>query len=398
MAHQTEHSDQGHSLHTDQDRTLPQPELNPLLNPLLGQHMGRWAEVYFTAAPENRDEAVLALLRQLESEASSEPQASVAEPRVAADAGKATYDPSPIAPKPAWIQTFDQTSLTCESCGKRVPKTQRFCGMCGARLRAGHPGENVLYDDIDDIDTSNGESASEFYPEDMADQQDTVFSFGGNVSSADDPVPYRYRVYVGAALVILIAVLAIMAYRSAQSWLGTSRALPQATPAAQTQPATPPPSKADTSDRNAKSENENAVVPRDSDAGVAPKTESSVPHTRAAAMHAAAPVNAAPVAASNPTSTSAGQGNGVEELSVAERYLNGGHGNARDSGEAARWLWQAVAKKNAAAALLLSDLYLRGDGVPKNCDQARLLLDAAAQKGVSAAGDRLRNLQAFGCQ
>jgi len=46
----------------------------------------------------------------------------------------------------------------------------------------------------------------------------------------------------------------------------------------------------------------------------------------------------------------------------------------------------------------LSDLYLRGDGVPKSCDQARLLLDAVARKGKASAAERLRNLQAFGCQ
>ena len=59
---------------------------------------------------------------------------------------------------------------------------------------------------------------------------------------------------------------------------------------------------------------------------------------------------------------------------------------------------KAVAKQNLTATLLLSDLYLRGDGVTKSCDQAHLLLDAAARKGASAAGERLRNLQAFGCR
>jgi len=62
------------------------------------------------------------------------------------------------------------------------------------------------------------------------------------------------------------------------------------------------------------------------------------------------------------------------------------------------WLWKAVAKQNPAATLMLSDLYLRGEGVPKNCDQARLLLDAAARKGQQAAAERLRNLQSYGCQ
>ena len=40
--------------HPDGPSILPEPELNPLLNPLLGQHMGRWAEVYFTSPPEKR--------------------------------------------------------------------------------------------------------------------------------------------------------------------------------------------------------------------------------------------------------------------------------------------------------------------------------------------------------
>jgi len=56
-----------------------------------------------------------------------------------------------------------------------------------------------------------------------------------------------------------------------------------------------------------------------------------------------------------------------------------------------------VGKGNVAATISLSVLYLRGDGVTKSCDQARLLLDAAARKGGRAAGERLRNLQAFGC-
>jgi len=46
-------------------RILPDPELNPLLNPLLAAHMGRWAEVYFTNPPEKRAEAVSELVREL---------------------------------------------------------------------------------------------------------------------------------------------------------------------------------------------------------------------------------------------------------------------------------------------------------------------------------------------
>jgi TPR repeat protein len=92
------------------------------------------------------------------------------------------------------------------------------------------------------------------------------------------------------------------------------------------------------------------------------------------------------------------QDNGSRELAIAEGYLKGEQGKTRDSTEASKWLWQAVRKENAAATLLLSDLYLRGDGVPKSCDQGRLLLNAAARRGASGAGERIRNLQAFGCQ
>ena len=83
---------------------------------------------------------------------------------------------------------------------------------------------------------------------------------------------------------------------------------------------------------------------------------------------------------------------------MARGYLDGTNGRGRDSAEAAKWLWKAIAKHNPDATLLLSDLYLKGDGVSKNCDQARVLLDSAALQGAKSAGERLRHFQAFGCQ
>jgi TPR repeat protein len=91
------------------------------------------------------------------------------------------------------------------------------------------------------------------------------------------------------------------------------------------------------------------------------------------------------------------QGNGSEELATAQSYLNGSNG-PRNPSAARDWLWKAIAKRNGEATILLSDLYLKGDGIPKNCDQARVLLDAAARNGRKDAVDRLRNMQAFGCQ
>lgn len=85
-----------------------------------------------------------------------------------------------------------------------------------------------------------------------------------------------------------------------------------------------------------------------------------------------------------------------EELRVAEHYLSGPRGS-RDTTEAAKWLWKAVGKQNTQATLLLADLYARGDGVPKSCDQARLLLIAARKKGFVEAASRLRSLERTGC-
>jgi len=90
------------------------------------------------------------------------------------------------------------------------------------------------------------------------------------------------------------------------------------------------------------------------------------------------------------------QESNASDLRLAQRYL-GGRMGVRDSSEAAKLLWKAVSKQNATAAVLLSDLYLRGDGVPRSCDQARLLLVAAAKKGSPLAAQELRNLESKGC-
>ena len=86
----------------------------------------------------------------------------------------------------------------------------------------------------------------------------------------------------------------------------------------------------------------------------------------------------------------------MRELVLARHYLDAKDGT-RDTPEAVKWLWKAVGKQNTSAVILLADLYIRGDGVPKNCDQARLLLTAAAKRGVNEAATKLRTLDSNGC-
>ncbi len=65
--------------------------------------------------------------------------------------------------------------------------------------------------------------------------------------------------------------------------------------------------------------------------------------------------------------------------------------------EAVRLLWVAVEKGNSGAEVALADLYRRGEGIPQNCDQTRVLLTAAAKKGNAEAKNRLAQLEREGC-
>ena len=101
------------------------------------------------------------------------------------------------------------------------------------------------------------------------------------------------------------------------------------------------------------------------------------------------PASSAPRPADNP---------GESELILAWQYLEGQGGRPRDPVAASRLLWTAIEKGNLTAETALANLYLRGDGVPKSCDQARVLLSAASDKGSIEARQKLRELNQTGCR
>jgi hypothetical protein len=88
---------------------------------------------------------------------------------------------------------------------------------------------------------------------------------------------------------------------------------------------------------------------------------------------------------------------GKSELAAALAFLNGDKG-PRDSSKAVHQLWAALANGNSEAEVILADLYVRGDGVAKNCEQGRVLLKAAAKSGNAQAKVKLDKLNANGCQ
>ncbi len=69
----------------------------------------------------------------------------------------------------------------------------------------------------------------------------------------------------------------------------------------------------------------------------------------------------------------------------------------RESGaETVRLLWAEVARGKISAEVVLADMYVHGDRVPKNCAQARILLSAAAKKGNEIAVRKLIDLDSEG--
>lgn len=72
---------------------------------------------------------------------------------------------------------------------------------------------------------------------------------------------------------------------------------------------------------------------------------------------------------------------GADEMAKAK--------NASDSAAEAAWLWKATAKGNPFAPVQLADMYVKGDGVPRSCEQAMVLLKTAAEKENARARNRL---------
>jgi len=60
-------------------------------------------------------------------------------------------------------------------------------------------------------------------------------------------------------------------------------------------------------------------------------------------------------------------------------------------------LWASVQTGSSKAAVALADLYIKGEGVPQNCSQARVLLLVASEKRNAEAIRRLQELDKTGC-
>ena len=386
-----------------------------MLNPTLGRNLGRWAHVYFTSPPEKREQAVLQLLRELEAESGT----GIVE-------GPSGGTPNHIVTEAPMIPE----TMMCAECGHQNAKLQRFCGMCGSSLTSDDPSPPLIRNFEDPplrrINPSPVEPEAPLRREpafptlSLFAQVDEEATSSRDRSSdiewlrdrrlSDDGSSPVFK-YVLVAMAILLA--AAVYYN--RSWILGGHGLGQqgisgvwtgsGSPPVPSRPeSTPSTSAPAVNERSTETDSapkstataEPARQPEPSAAKPAPRDV--IPPAQQAAESPAvanAGLKTAEASATSDPQEQAGVMSGAAELATAEEYLTGKRG-PRNSAEAAKFLWKAVSKENTTAILLLSDLYVSGDGVPKSCDQARLLLYAAARKNVPEAGQKLRNLQA-GC-
>jgi ribosomal protein L40E len=357
---------------------LPKSELNPLINPVLGRNLGRWAQVYFTTSPEKREQAVLELLHELENETPT-------------DVTNSKTPPSPLESAPVNTFGVDRTAnerpvveevTGCRSCGFRNPIANQFCGKCGLRL--GDPGIDVSVD-------QKISSVVPRFPEPIqprileAEADDVQWLRDKSLTILQDCPSSGSRISKFLLLMVLIG-FGVFAYLH---WNEQPQHVQVPQPAKTTIPG----------------QEANAPVPshvtRKSSSGpVAAEPQRMVQSASLAHKEPAAALPGRQTLSRNSNDQpdpGIDSSAGTQELKLAQRFLEGKTGT-RDTSEAAKLLWKAVGKQNTSAAILLSDLYMRGDGVSKNCDQARLLLVAAAKHGGSQAAEQLRRIEASGCR
>jgi hypothetical protein len=381
------------------DKTPEAPfpsELNPLTNPVLEQNLGRWAKVYFNNPPAKREQAVNNLLEEIKRESGANAPAAA----------------RPDRPYFATDPRFQRAA--CSACQHQNPPGHKFCSRCGQALSAARPRstENLGAPRLTEAFPSGSDNDLEWL-------SDEAFSGLG------DPVAPRKRgwKYLAGAALIVVAGFAYVQWVPGPLTRVAAPANARRVTAAATSfpPETSLPAESEGPARTITPESAvpESVAPESvapasvAPASVAPKSITSEskeheaqnrPATAEARRRTVVPPGTQQAAQKSPLldattshQTVADLESSAPDLRLAQRYLGGTMG-VRDPSEAAKLLWKAVSKQNTAAAVLLSNLYLRGDGVPRSCDQARLLLVAAAKRGSPLAAQQLRNLESQGCR
>ncbi len=397
--------------------TPTRPDLNPLANPALERNLSRWAEVYFGNPPEKRDEAVNRLLQEIKNETSEILDAERARRETAVrppEMGHTETTPAEMraaGPRSSETNSSASQDLSCPFCQHRNPSDHQFCGQCGGGLASVRSGAKIRVDFADGEPGDSARSGNAPVAETDNEVQWLRERSLGHLYEAEAPAWSGWK-YVLGLVVIALGGLGYVQWNMTHppktaSAPATSASGPRVNPVALPSAASPgtvhrtadavtPAS--DSSSEKSTAEPTRAVTTPTIPAKTESKTEAGIQPAsqKASLLVPASPVLTAPVSHSSLPGT-VDDASASADLRLAQRFLAGNAGT-RDASEAAKLLWKAVGKQNPTAAILLSGLYARGDGVAKSCDQARLLLLAATKHGSAQAAGQLRDLEQHGCQ
>lgn len=390
---------------------LPSARLNPLLNPLLAKQLGRWAHIYYTASVDKREAAIEKLVCELEAEEATMAEAGSAAapapheaieqnsvaPRMPGPVLVASPRSEPLPAEPPIVEseTAEQevsanapqdvlalpvaVASATNSPGEfenRVEPLPVEAGIVAStaaasvpeswqallRQHATEPDSLPAY--VPKIDLKSAEDYRSFG--DLLAKSDAAIA---DAAKTSPPPQRRWR-----AASVAVAVLAVLGGSLwvgqrwvAQNWTAQSTQSRSATtnqarvpqrqpdpPAVATKPLVPP-----------------SPTPAFAPATVTPPWTDAV--DQAGARHALLSKDTPPAESTPPADP---------ELAAGMRSLQG-NGVPRDSAEAARHLWQSVKKQNGSALVILAGLYAQGDGVARDCDQAKILLVAATKQAKS---------------
>jgi hypothetical protein len=366
------------------------PELNPMTNTLLAQNMGRWAEVYFTTPPEKRDEAVHELLRELRTGIKNQNSPSekknlsqeeaileakemmVALEKQIAELSRRKAENTSM-PVPA--DAVSEQGIVCPACLSKNKTGQRFCGLCGFSLTASIADaapEKAVASKIP-LTTEPERDGNDWGW--LHERNRTAFASRRPQSSSRG---WKYAITV--VVILILCAVAYLWWRGNLPINAAERLQKHITDAIGRGDSARQSDTGETPERQNPDMNQNEPAEAKT-AARRPLEEKSVPSPDSSASSSGAVASRSTIE------------DGQQELETARRYLDG-RGVAKNTALASQWLWRSVAKKNVEAVVLLSGMYAKGDGVPKNCDQARLLLSAAAEKGSQEAREQLKDVTA----
>ena len=277
---------------------------------------------------------------------------------------------SPFAPTPRATLEYSDSTDWGESRWDRF--VSRAPGIIGALLIVASLGVlGFFYNEpLGHVLISLGEKIS------GESSQASVIAPGGAPSQARDQMP---------------------AAQSAAS-LPVTPSTPAASPAPPAAPAAQPSSAGDNSPSLAGSAAAPANADLDSVAAVkrqdpVPASTKPLPSRISAASDAAKDSSASGSASGHTAATS---NDDVEFRQAHQSFVEAASPQAKS--RAVELLWAAVAKGSSNAEVELAGIYGRGDGVRKNCQQARILLGAATDLRNPLAAAGAAELRASGCR